>query len=254
MRLDLAEVVPVQYVMDLNGASNPKLWRCDDGGLYVIKRPTAEGSRGLASETLSNLLAQKLRLPVPRCAVARTGHDELWFASEFVCDTLTARVVEAPCDEFILRYVRNYLAFARMTIFCEWTSNADYIDAIYWKAGRERRYNVAFVDFGECFNGSSWSFEGTRGFLEHPLVLSAIPRAEFERFVDDIENLTVDDLASCAELIPLRWYGYDIESLSRLVAALDERRSRLRTIMSRLLWRGGAFARRLIGYKPSVHR
>jgi hypothetical protein len=134
----------------------------------------------------------------------------------------------------VLGLVRNLETFAGILVMDKWTGNVDGRQAAFWRKSRERKYSVAFIDQGYCFNAGEWTF------LDHPLrgvyaqdqVYERILGWEsFEPWLSQIEKMPEGVIWSVAAEIPRDWYGGEWRELKSLVQALILRRGMVRDLI-----------------------
>ena len=240
----------------MRGGAQGHLMRASDGHFYVVKfQNNPQHVRVLANELLATRLAERLGLPVPRPEVIEVGEwlvrhtpeltielagqslpcrPGLQFGSRFVVDPLEGQVFDY-LPENMLDRVRNLEAFAGMLALDKWTCNANGRQAAFWRRGRERKYTAAFIDQGYCFNAGEWSFPDgpLRGVFARNAVYAGICGWQsFAPWLERIEQMEESALGACAEEVPPEWYAGDWEALEKLVAALLERRERVRELIT----------------------
>lgn len=229
--------------------------RCADGNLYVVKfRNNPQHLRVLANELLATRLAERVGLPVPLTEVIEVGEwlvehtpelniqlasstipcqAGLQFGSRYVVSPLEGQVFDYLPMELLER-VRNVETFAGMLTVDKWTCNANGRQATFWRKMRERKYTVAFIDQGYCFNAGEWSFPDfpLRGVYARNEVYAGVRGwGSFDPWLSRIENMEEDVIWAAAGEIPPDWYGNDWDALEKLVKTLIERRSTVRELI-----------------------
>jgi hypothetical protein len=245
----------VCYVSCMRGGSQAKLIRASDGHLYVVKfANNPQGSRTLVNEYVASCLAGKIGLPVPEIALIevtdgflraepgltiqladRTVRCEpgLHFGSRYVVDPLHGRVFDLVPKE-MSREVRNAAAFMGMLAFDKWTANCDRRQALLWKQGHDRKYTVAFIDYGGCFDFADWRFSDAPLQGVYPasgVYVGVRGWQSFEPWLGRLERLRETDVLECASGIPPEWYEADTERLLCLLEQLFRRRKRVRQLI-----------------------
>lgn len=230
--------------------------RCSDGNFYVVKfRNNPQHTRVLANELLATRLAESAGLPVPVTEVVEVGdwlieHSSdlniqlagntipcepgLQFGSRYVVSPLEGQVFDYLPVEMLER-VRNLEAFAGMLAVDKWTGNANGRQATFWRRMRERKYTVAFIDQGYCFNAGEWTFPDSplRGVYARNEVYVGVRGWEsFGPWLSRIENMDDGLIWAAANEIPPEWYGSDWGALENLASTLLERRSMVRELIS----------------------
>lgn len=240
----------------MRGGAQGHLMRCSDGLFYVVKfRNNPQHTRVLANELLATRLAEAAGLPVPATEVV--GVDEwlirhspelsvqlangtvpcqagLQFGSRFVVSPLEGQVFDYLPIEMLDR-VRNLETFAGMLVLDKWTCNANGRQAAFWRKTRERKYTVAFIDQGYCFNAGEWSFPDypLRGVYARNEVYAGVRGWEsFEPWLSRIEKMDDDVVWAAAGEIPPEWYCGAWEELEHLVGVLLERRVMVRELIT----------------------
>jgi hypothetical protein len=158
----------------------------------------------------------------------------LQFGSRFVVSPLEGQVFDyLPMN--MLERVRNLETFAGILAIDKWTGNANGRQATFWRKMREKKYTVAFIDQGYCFNAGEWSFPDypLRGVYPRNEVYSGVRGWEsFEPWLSRIENMGDDHIWRAASEIPPEWYSYEWDALEALVCLLLERRARVRELIN----------------------
>jgi HipA-like protein len=230
--------------------------RCADGNFYVVKfRNNPQHTRVLANELLATRLAEGVELPVPAAEVVEVGEwlvahtpelsiqlagrtipcqAGLQFGSRYVVSPLEGQVFDyLPVD--MLDRVRNLETFAGILAIDKWTGNCNGRQATFWRRLRERKYTVAFIDQGYCFNAGEWTFldSPTRGVYARNEVYAGVQGWEsFEPWLSRVENMNESVIWAAAGEIPPEWYGSDWGALEDLARLLLERRSMVRGLIS----------------------
>lgn len=232
------------------------MMRCSDGNFYVVKfRNNPQHMRVLVNEMLATRLAEAVGLPVPRTEVVEVSDwlvehttelsmhlagsvirclPGLHFGSRYVVDPLQGQVFDY-FPAAMLERVRNLETFAGMLVVDKWTGNANGRQAAFWRRMRERKYTVAFIDQGYCFNAGEWTFPDypLRGVYAHNDVYVGVRGWDsFEPWLSNVERMAEDLIWSCAGEIPPEWYASDLASLEQLMRCLHARKARIRELIT----------------------
>jgi hypothetical protein len=239
----------------MRGGAQGHLMLGSDGHLYVVKfQNNPQHLRVLANELLATRLAEAVGLPVPATEVVEVGEwliehtpelrmqlgrsevrcaAGLQFGSRYVGGLMPGQVVDFLPEEQ-LGEVRNLGEFAGMLVVDKWTGNSNGRQAVFHRGPREHRYTATFVDQGYCFHAGEWSFPDAplRGVYAHNRVYAEVRGWEsFAPWLERVERMQAEVVWQIAETVPPVWYGGDLGEMERLVAALLERRSRVRELI-----------------------
>ena len=273
-------LLAVQHVRRMRGGAQSHLMRvvAADGAqdYYVLKfQNNPQHLRVLANEMLATLLAARIGLPVPQVDVVEVQPRLIEISPELTIQLAGRTIPCLPGLQFGSRYlvhpeagqildyvpetvigqVKNLEAFAGVLALDKWTCNANGRQAAFWRLHRERKYRVAFIDQGYCFNAGEWSFPDSplRGvYLRNDVYAGVTGWESFEPWLSRIENMEVDAIGACAGVVPQEWYG-DWDDMQRLVETLLKRRSLVRKLITEFRlssrqpfpnWRGGTGDRR----------
>ncbi len=245
----------VEFIRRLRGASQPRLLRCEDGRIYVVKfQNNPQHVRVLANEMLAARLALAMGLPVPEPALVEVpaklilkgsvsemeigSRRELCspgvqFGSRFPGNPAETLVVDFLPDRLLRRVRNREEAFVGGFVFDKWTCNCDGRQVIFFRTADQEgsAYSASLIDQGFCFNDGDWNFPDSpiRSLYPQRLVYEGVRGFEsFEPFLTRIENLETAHLEACLEAIPREWFGEDPGQVRRLLERLFERRRRLR--------------------------
>lgn len=246
----------VQHVRRMRGGAQSHLMRAADGHYYVVKfQNNPQHLKVLANEFLATRLAERVGLPVPQTEIVQVdewlvhntpelrieiaGHSVgcqpgLQFGARYVCDPFTGQVFDYLPESMFDR-VKNPETFAGMLAVDKWLGNANGRQAVFWRVPGDKKYKVAFVDQGYCFNAGEWSFPdlALHGVYYRNYVYARVSGwPSFEPWLGRIENLTEKAIEDIAGEIPPEWCGGDWEELSALVEAIIERRSKVRELIA----------------------
>lgn len=245
----------VEFIRRMRGASQPQLFRCENGEEYVVKfRNNPQHARILANEMLASRLALLIGLPVPppafidvpaelvagnpllefeigarreRCASG------LQFGSRYAGSPSHSLVVDFLPDR-LLRQVANLAeAFLGAMVFDKWTCNCDGRQVIFYRSAEQlgSAYSAWLIDHGFCFNDGEWNFPDSpiRGVYPRRCVYQSVRDLHsFEPFLSRVENMESREVEECVRGIPGEWCGEEPGQLLRLAERLYERRRRLR--------------------------
>lgn len=245
----------VQHVKRMRGGSQSHLLRASDGGFYVTKfSNNPQHIRVLANEMMASRLGRWLGLPMPEVAVidvsdwliqhtpdlsfdtaglrAKCNHG-LQLGSRFPCDPLED-VIFDYLPESMFTKVRNTADFARVLVLDKWTANCDGRQAVFSKGAKQSRYTATFIDQGYCFNAGEWTFPDSplRGVYARNCVYSHVTGWNaFEPALTLAEEMSVDAIWQIVREIPAEWYESDSAELERLVEAIFNRRTAIRSLI-----------------------
>jgi hypothetical protein len=238
----------VQHLKRMRGGAQSHLMRASDGHYYVVKfQNNPQHLRVLANELLATRLGELLGLPVPQVEVVEVGpwliehtpeltielaHRAVSCAPGLQCGS---RYVVSPSEgvvfdflpESLLERVQNLDAFAGALVLDKWTCNADGRQAAFWKKSRARKFAVALIDQGYCFNAGEWSFPDSplRGVYGRNDVYRGVTGwTSFEPWLTRLQELDALKAWQLAETVPPAWYG-ETCAMERLVEQLLKRRN-----------------------------
>jgi hypothetical protein len=245
-------VTAVQQIRRMRGGAQSHLMLASDGHLYVVKfQNNPQHPRVLANELLATRLAEAVGLSVPATEVVEVsewlientpelhmdlGRERercrggLQFGSRYVGGLMPGQVMDYLPEEQ-LGEVRNLAEFAGMLAIDKWTCNSNGRQAVFHRKPREKRYTATFVDQGHCFHAGDWKFVDTplRGVYARNRVYADVTGwKSFAPWLDRVEKLEPEAVWRVAEGVPPQWYGGDLREMERLVAALLDRRGRIR--------------------------
>jgi hypothetical protein len=245
----------VQHVKRMRGQAQGQLMRCSDLDFYVVKfTNNPQHPRVLANELLATRLAEYSGLPVPKTEVVsvddwliehtpalhiQLAHETmpcragLQFGSRYVVSPLEGQVFDYMPTEMLSR-VRNLTAFAGMLVLDKWTGNVDGRQAAFWRRSLDRKYTVAFIDQGNCFNAGGWTFPDypLGGVYKQNEVYEAIHGWDsFEPWLSRVEGMDEDVIWSLAGEIPVEWCGGMKDELDKMVRILIDRRILVRELI-----------------------
>jgi HipA-like kinase len=232
--------------------------RASDGKFYIVKfKNNPQHVRVLANEFIATRLAEQLGLPTAPCDVMevgdwliektpelhiqlggrRTGCESgLQFGSRYIVDPIEGQVLDYMPEPLLCNSrVRNPEAFVGALVFDKWTCNADGRQVIYWRHNRERKYSVALVDQGHCFDAGEWTFPDSplRGTFTFNCVYEEVNGWQsFEPWLSRIERLDENVLWSIAESVPPEWYEGEWNALEAMCDDLLRRRKRVRELVT----------------------
>jgi hypothetical protein len=254
-------IFALEHVCRMRGGAQSQLLRCSDGEYYVVKfQNNPQGVRILTNELLASILAKRLRLPVPECAVVKVSAELIRHSEELTIQQERGRV---PCrsglcfgsryprnpipdqtcllqvqdwlPEALFRAVTNLSDFVGMLVFDKWVGNTDDRQSVFFRNKGEFQFTALMIDNGFCFNGQEWNFPDApkRGICVRQFVYENIRGIEaFEEWVSRLEHeIDVSVLMSAFEAIPPEWYERDERSLLQLIKMLDYRRMKIRDLL-----------------------
>jgi len=254
-------VFALEHVRRMRGGAQSQLLRCSDGEYYVVKfQNNPQGVRILANELLASILAKRLGLPVPECAVVKVRAELIRHTEELVIQQERGRVPcrsglcfgsrypknPAPNQTCLLqvhdllpegqfRAVTNISDFVGMLVFDKWTGNTDDRQSIFFRNQGQFQFTALMIDNGFCFNGQEWNFPDApkRGVCTRRFAYENVTGIEaFEEWISRLEH-EIDEsvLKSAFEAIPPEWYERDEHSLLQLIKLLNYRRTKVRDLL-----------------------
>jgi hypothetical protein len=209
----------------------------------------------LANELLATRLAERIGLPVPVTEVVEVGPwliantpelriecgldpmpcaAGLQFGARYVCDPAEAHIFDYLPDSLMPK-VKNLPSFAGMLVMDKWLGNSNGRQAVFWKKPREHKYNVSFIDQGYCFNAGDWDFPDSplRGVYARNCVYEQVRGWDsFSPWLERVESFDPEIVEEIAGDIPPEWTGHDWQALGNLVAAIVERRGKVRELIA----------------------
>jgi hypothetical protein len=244
----------LEHIRRMRGGAQAHLMRCDDGYYYVVKfQNNPQHPRVLVNELLGTRLARRLGLPTPLAEVIHVRQELIEYTADLVIQLGAGHM---PCraglqfgsrwpgdptqlaiHDFLpdeqLREVENLADFAGMLVFDKWTCNTNGRQAIFFLEAGKSRYQAWMIDQGFCFNAGEWNFPDAplRGLYARHRVYEAVRSMEsFEPWLDRLQSgLAEEDLDQAAKEVPPEWYGYDVDTLFRLLEQLYRRREHVRS-------------------------
>ncbi len=249
----------LEHIRKMRGGAQAHLLRCDDAAYYVVKfQNNPQHLRILANEMLGYQLAIALGLPVargevvavvpeliastPDLVIVKRGRPEtcppgFHFGSRFPGDPGRVAVYDFLPDDR-LPEVANLADFAGMLLFDQWTCNTNGRQVIFVAepfSYRTSGYRALMIDQGFCFNAGEWDFPDSplRGLYPRHCVYERIAGwHSFEPYLTRLEELSPRVLDEAAAAVPPEWYDADENALDRLLARLDQRRRRIRELIT----------------------
>src|SRR5580658_869493 len=246
----------LEQIRRMRGGAQAHLMRCSDGNFYVVKfQNNPQHPRVLANEYLASRLARTVGLPVaeprivevnnwliektPDLTIQLAGRNipcqpGLCFGSRYVLDPTSDRSqVFDFLPESMLDKVKDIKLFAGILAFDKWAANADGRQCAFYRREHQRKYRIAFIDHGYCFNAGEWTFVDSplRGVYARNFVYEGVTGWQsFEPWLTRIERLKLEDIFAVCDEIPCGWYG-DSDDLERLAQQLCQRRYEVRNLI-----------------------
>lgn len=240
----------------MRGGAQSHLMRCSDDEYYVVKfQNNPQGAKVLANELLGTRLAARLGLPTPGAAVVMVQNQLIEHTEDLVMQLgrgrarckaglqFGSRYPGSPAETAVYDFlpeeqlgdVRNLTDFCGMLAFDKWTCNTNGRQAIFFRAKSEQRYQAQMIDQGFCFNACEWNFPDAplRGLYARHRVYESVRDIEsFEPWLTRIETkITEDVLDEIAKEIPGEWYGFESETLEKMLEQLLRRRKLVRELI-----------------------
>ncbi len=240
----------------MRGGAQSHLMRCSEDEYYVVKfQNNPQGARVLANELLGTRLAARLGLPTPGAAVVMVQNHLIEYTEDLVMQLgrgrarckaglqFGSRYPGSPAETAVYDFlpeeqlgdVRNLTDFCGMLAFDKWTCNTNGRQAIFFRAKGEPRYQAQMIDQGFCFNACEWNFPDAplRGLYARHRVYESVRGIEsFEPWLTRIETKIAEDvLDEIAKEIPGEWYGFESETLEKMLEQLLRRRKLVRELI-----------------------
>jgi hypothetical protein len=234
----------VKFVRKMNGGSQSILVQCDDHKYYVVKMTgNPRGENALANEVLGSMIVGAVGLPVAEGRAIYIsdrfidGEPDLWFElpsgtrrpyAGLHFGSLLVGQTSGPArpSEYISRSrvetITNRSAFLGMYILDVWANHQDSRQAIFLKTSNDKQ-EVFFIDHGQMFGGSGWSFQecpGTAYHLEGSVYAKLWHEKTVSSWISHFRTILPEILGFSASIIPSQWYNGD---LCRLVEELSHR-------------------------------
>jgi hypothetical protein len=240
----------------MRGGCQSKLMLGADSQAWVVKfQNNPQDKRILANEHLAGGIARLIGLSVPPATVICVDQKLLdispdlsiqgpggdrtacapgpQFASRYAGGLMPSFVLDFLPDG-ALRETVNISEFIGVLALDKWTGNTDARQSVFVRTLKRTSYKAYFIDFGHCFNGGSWTFPDSplAGVYGKKLVYAGVSGwKSFEPWLSRIESLSIDSLWHLAIGMPADWYDRDINSLERLILALDKRKGSIRQLI-----------------------
>jgi hypothetical protein len=250
--LDLAEFCPfhkeehpcstvflsaVKFVRKMKGGSQSILVQCDDDRYYVVKmRGNPKGGNTLANEVLGSIIVAAVGLPTAEGKIIHISNSfieseaNIWFESQSGRGRPDAGMhfgslflgqlsgPERPTD-YISRSrigaITNRDAFLGMYILDVWAGHQDNRQAVLLRKP-DNTQEAFFIDHGQMFGGSEWSFRDRPGAALHleTAVYSELWRdAAVFAWISHFTTVLPDVLRSIASVAPVGWYSGNLQRL-----------------------------------------
>jgi hypothetical protein len=245
----------MEQIRRMRGGAQSHLMRCSDGNYYVVKfQNNPQHPRVLVNEMLGTKLAARLGLPTTPVEVIEVSEELIRLTPDLCVEMPRQRIPCKPGKQFGSRYpgdpsrltlfdflpdpqlerVENLYEFAGMLVFDKWTCNTNGRQTLFRRGPQEdpdSPYRAIMIDQGFCFNAGEWNFPDAplRGlYARNRVYQGVIGRASFEPWIDRMNRgITERVLGSILQQIPPDWYDDDLDSVTRLVERLLDRRKRV---------------------------
>jgi hypothetical protein len=139
-----------------------------------------------------------------------------------------------PTDS--LAKVINISELAGISVLDLWLQNTDKRQAVFARKWGSQSYRVYWIDFGNCFGGTRWDADNQR-LARHVLETTpcGIDSADYEPWIQRIEQLSFADLMSVFSSVPEAWRHGREADLERLAHVIDASRWRVRDLIVQFL-------------------
>ncbi len=251
----ITTVVAVQHIRRMRGGAQSHLMRCSDGHFYVVKfQNNPQHTRVLVNEMLASQLARQIGLPVPTPVIVEVDNSlvehtpELYvalahqmipcqsgrqFGSKYAINPLKGQCLDYLPTEILSR-ASDLGQFGAILAMDKWTGNTDARQAVFCRENKRRRYTIAFIDQGYCFNAGLWTFPDMplQGVYGRNEVYEGICGwKSFFTSLPQIAGMEPDLISDIAEQIPREWYDSNIGAMRDLVKSLIDRRTMVRPLI-----------------------
>jgi hypothetical protein len=247
----------VQHIRKMRGGAQSHLMRASDSCYYIVKfQNNPQHLRVLANEYLATRIGLFLGLTMPQVGMIQVSDWLIANTPEMRMETagmaipcrgglqLASQYVADPERDWVFDYlpqsifpkVVNTEEFPRVLVLDKWTGNADGRQAVFSRASRYVGYKAHFVDQGYCFNAGNWDFPDLplHGIFYRNYVYQHVTGwHSFEPALSRAEQMEYGDLWRCASQMPKQWYEGDRNGLSGLIDTLYNRRSSIRTLITK---------------------
>ena len=252
----MEQLLAVQHIRRMRGGSQAHLMLASDGNYYVVKfQNCPQHPRVLANEFLATKIGIALGLPmpdvhvidVPASLIAQTPglriemaglqfpcSSGLQLASRYAADLWQDQVVDHLPDD-IFPKVANRHHLVQVLVFDKWAGNCDSRQAVFARFHNEQVHRMMCIDQGFCFNAGEWNFPDLplHGVYQRNIVYRGVTGWDsFEPVLSYAEDFDSQAIWEIAREIPSEWYQHDAKGITKLVEALDGRRSAIRQLIS----------------------
>jgi hypothetical protein len=253
--------VPVtisSIVRQMRGPSQTHLVRGNDGHCYVAKfAGNPQGTRTLANELIAYQLLTSLGVSTPCLRILslpishlseefcfRAGNrlnppeGTVHLGSQCPVDPAETAIWDFLPSKFFSKVV-NLSDFAAMLVFDTWVCRTAPRQAIFVRQQSvigEQSFKAYFIGHATSFGGSQWKLGGDviHGAYFQPSIYSLLDMSTLlEKALCRLEALTEADLLATLDGVPPAWLvPGDLEAVRALFGQLQERRLRMRSILS----------------------
>ncbi len=159
----------------------------------------------------------------------------LHFGSQYAGGLMPGLVVDIlPQPQ--LAAATNLFEAAGVAVLDLWLSNADDRQAVYVRKAGSKRYTVYWIDFGNCFGGSTWRMDDHGvGYLSSNKFPYSFGWEDYEAWIRRAEEIPAEALQEIFEALPVAWRAGREKELSVLAKGLSERRRNLRSLVANCL-------------------
>ena len=222
--------------LQLRGGTQPRLVRCNDGCLYVLKlRNNLQGPNVLANEWLGTAIFSALGVNTPEAAQIHLAATDVrqfpllrmegrlgtfapacgyHFGSRLVGDaTQLWRTTDCPHGAKPSN-ITNLQDFALVDLVDSWANTTDRREIVFTK-DRNGTATAWFIDHGHMFGGPAWNCTpGEQIYPQHhPFYLSALTTEAIERAVSKMGIVIPKVFRRAIATLPRSWYVGDIDLL-----------------------------------------
>ncbi|RHW37366.1 hypothetical protein D1B31_16530 [Neobacillus notoginsengisoli] len=224
-----------------SGFTNPQLFECSDGKMYVVKlMSNQQGLRTLPNELIAYRLGRLMKLPVVKGKIVKItaefldAHPELkgvaepgpHFGSLYIAKSIHAR-------KRAIQRCSNLHELPKFIVFDYWINNDDRYNNSRNFIIDKNRWKIHLIDHGSCFCGAEWRIDKLnkhfRNVYPHwgEVSLRFLPYMDgpspFKKALNLLESITEKQIWDCTKGLPKEWKVSD-EELECLVRHLVNRK------------------------------
>lgn len=159
----------------------------------------------------------------------------LHFGSQYAGGLMPGLVVDI-LPERQLAATTNLFEAAGVAVLDLWLSNTDDRQAVYVRKAGSKRYTAYWIDFGNCFGGSTWRMDHPGvGYLSSNRFPYSFGWEDYEAWIRCAQEIPAEALQEIFETLPVAWQAGREKELSVLAKGLSARRRNLRSLVASCL-------------------